>query len=283
MLAEAVLAPGSRLIGRSVEQASLRHETGCIVVGIQRRSRMIRSRLDEIRLAAGDVILVLGNRADVLDLRRSRDFLLLEWSARALPKFAYGARARWIFLATIAAAASGVVPIVVAALAGAAAMIPAQCLNVRQAARAFDRRIYLLIGASIAMASALEATGGAAEIAHGLVSALAGASPAMVASALFLLIAIMSNFLGHHAAAVLFTPIAIDTAINLGVDPLIFIYLVIFAANCSFATPMGYQTNLLVMGPGHYRFIDFTRAGAPLIALIWLAYSLFVPWYYGLN
>ncbi len=283
MLAEAVLAPGSSLIGRSIEQVGLRHETGCIVVGIQRRSRMIRTRLGEIRLAAGDVILVLGNRADVLELRASRDFLLLEWSARALPKYAYAARARFIFLATITAAATGLVPIVVAALAGAAAMVPAQCLNVRQAARAFDRRIYLLIGASIAMASALEDTGGAAAIANGLVNGLSDASPAVVASALFLLIAVATNFLSNHAAAALFTPIAIDTAITLGVPPMVFVHLVIFAANCSFATPMGYQTNLLVMGPGHYRFSDFTRAGVPLIVLIWIAYTLLVPWYYGLN
>ena len=99
---------------------------------------------------------------------------------------------------------------------------------------------------------------------------------------MFLLIAIMTNFLSNNATAVLFTPIAIKTANELGVDPMTFVYAVIFAANCSFATPMAYQTNLLVMGPGHYRFKDFVKAGLPLIFLIWLAYSLFAPWYYEL-
>ena len=101
-------------------------------------------------------------------------------------------------------------------------------------------------------------------------------------SAFFFAIAVTTNVLTNNATAVLFTPIAISTAMQLGVDPMIFVYAVIFASNCSFATPMGYQTNLLVMGPGHYEFRDFVRAGTPLVILLWLAYSFFAPWYYGL-
>lgn len=282
MLAEAVVAPGSRLLGRTIEQAGLHADTGCIVLGIQRRSRMIRMRLGEIRLEAGDVLLVLGPRDNVEGLRRSRDVFLLEWSTTELPEIAFAGRARIIFLATVVAAASGVVPVLIAALLGAVAMVPAGCLNVRQAARAFDRRIYLLIGAAIAMATSLEATGGARFLAEAVVNAFSGAPVAVVLSAMFLLIALMTNLLSNNATAVLFTPIAINTALQLGVDPLIFVFAVIFAANCSFATPMAYQTNLLVMGPGHYRFSDFMKAGTPLIFIIWLAYSVFAPWYYSL-
>src|SRR5690606_30805038 len=150
--------------------------------------------------------------------------------------------------------------------------------NVRQASRAFDRRIYLLIGAAIAMAQSLETTGGAAFLAHRMVELMDGASAAAILSALFLLIALMTNLLSNNATAVLFTPIAINTALEPGVDPMPFVFGVIFAANCSFATPMAYQTNLLVMGPGHYRFADFIRAGLPLTFLLWLAYSAFAPW-----
>jgi di/tricarboxylate transporter len=282
-LAEAVIAPGSRMIGRRIEQLGLRADTGCIVLGIQRRSRMIRMRMSEIRLEAGDVVLILGPREAVRGLRSNRDVLLLEWSATELPEIHFAARARLIFVATVAVSASGLVPIVIAALAGAAAMIPAGCLNIRQASRAFDRRIYLLIAAAIAMAVSLEATGGAAVLAHGVVNAMGGTSPAMIMSALFLLIAAMTNLLSNNATAVLFTPLAINTAVELGIDPTPFVFTVIFAANCSFATPMAYQTNLLVMGPGHYRFGDFARAGLPLIFLMWLAYSVFAPWYYGMN
>ena len=104
----------------------------------------------------------------------------------------------------------------------------------------------------------------------------------VILSAFFFAIAVTTNVLTNNATAVLFTPIAISTATQLGVDPMIFVYAVIFAANCSFATPMGYQTNLLVMGPGHYEFRDFVRAGTPLVILLWLSYSFFAPWYYGL-
>ncbi|HSM18865.1 MAG TPA: SLC13 family permease, partial [Hyphomicrobiales bacterium] len=283
MLAEAVIAPGSRMIGRTVEQSGLHATTGCIVLGIQRRSRMIRMRLSDIRLEAGDVILVLGKLAQVNDLRRNRDLLLLERSAAELPMTERSNQALAIFAAVILAAATGLVPIVTAALAGAFAMVAVGCLNVRQAARAFDRQIYLLIAASLAMALPLEATGGAAFLAHGVVNALGDASPAMVMSAMFVLVAVLTNVLSNNATAVLFTPIAANTAAEIGVDAMPFIIAVILAANCSFASPIGYQTNLLVMGPGHYRFGDFVRAGAPLVIVIWLAFSLFAPWYYGIG
>jgi len=174
------------------------------------------------------------------------------------------------------------VPIAHAALAGALAMIPAGCLNIRQAARAFDRRIYLLIGASLALAAPLDATGAAALVAAAVVDQVAAAGPAALLAALFLLIAIFTNLLSNHATAALFTPIAIAAAEQVGADPTAFVLTVIYAANCSFATPMAYQTNLLVMGPGRYRFVDFMRAGTPLILIVWLVYCVTAPWYFGL-
>jgi di/tricarboxylate transporter len=103
-----------------------------------------------------------------------------------------------------------------------------------------------------------------------------------VLSAFFLLTAVLANIISSKACAVLFTPIAVGIAHEMGVDPMIFAVAVVFAANCAFATPVGYQTSLLVMGPGHYRFGDFVRAGAPLVIILWLVFSFFAPWYYGL-
>ena len=277
---EAVVAPGSRMIGRNIEQIGFRHETDCIVLGIQRRSRMIRARMNDIRLEDGDVLLVLGPPKAVQALRFNRDIIVLEWSATELPDLTRASYARGIFGVMVAVAVAGIVPIEVAALMAAGVMIATNVLNVRQAARALDRRIFLLVGASLAMASALEQTGGAAYLAHGVVSAFADAGPAVVLSVFFLLVAAMTNLLSNNAAAVLFVPIGISAGNALGIDPLIFVYTTIFAANCSFATPMGYQTNLLVMGPGHYEFRDFVRAGVPLILILWLVFSLFAPWYY---
>lgn len=282
-LAEAVIAPGSRMIGRTIEQSGLHLETGCIVLGIQRRSRMIRMPLSDIRVEAGDVILVLGNRDQIRGLRLNRDLLVLEWSALELPHTERANLALGLFAVVVLSAATGLVPIVVAAFVGALAMVASGCLNVRQAARAFDRRIYLLIAASLAMAQVLEASGGASFLAGGVVELFRGAPAPVILSAFFLLIAILTNVLSNNATAVLFTPIGISTAQQLNLDPAIFVYAVIFAANCSFASPFGYQTNLLVMGPGHYSFNDFLRAGAPLVLLIWITFSLFAPWYYGLQ
>jgi di/tricarboxylate transporter len=270
------------MIGRNIEQIGFRYETACIVLGIQRRSRMIRARMSDIRLEDGDVLLVLGKPSDVGGLRLNRDVIPLEWSATELPDPSRARRARYIFAGTVLAAVSGIVPIEVAAVLGAAGMIAFDVLNIRQAARAIDRRIFLLVGAALAMGTALDVTGGAAFLAQGLVNLFADAGPAVALSAFFLFIAVATNILTNNATAVLFVPIAANAASQFGVDPMIFIYMVIFAANCSFATPMGYQTNLLVMGPGHYQFSDYMRAGVPLILLLWITFSLLAPWYYGL-
>ncbi|MDF2366506.1 SLC13 family permease [Sneathiella sp.] len=282
-LAEAVVAPASRMIGRALYQISFHYRTRCVVIGIQRRSRMIRtSRMTDIRLEAGDVLLILGNRSDIMRLRKNPDVLLMEWSTRELPATALAWRARLIFGAVVVCAATGLLPIVVAAVCGAVAMVVSGCLNVFQASRSIDRRILLLIGAALGLGAAMQATGGASYLAHGVLTVMMGAGPTVILSAFFLLVAIFTNILSNNATAVLFTPIGISIAQELGVDPMIFVFAVIFAANCSFATPMGYQTNLLVMGPGHYKFADFFKAGAPLVLLLWIIFSLFAPFYYGL-
>jgi di/tricarboxylate transporter len=243
---------------------------------------MPRMPLGEIRLDAGDVLLVAGSREAVEGLRANRDLLLLEWSAAEVPQRRYAKRASAIFACVVIYAASGIGPIVLGALSGALAMILASCLNVRQAARAFDRRIYLMIGSSLAAAAALEATGGAQYLALAAVATTAGHPVPVTLSVVFLVVAILTNFVSNNAAAVLFTPIALGIAGQIGVDPLPFVAAVMIAASCAFATPIGYQTNMLVMGPGHYRFKDYLVAGGPLLILMWLSFSIFVPWYYGL-
>jgi di/tricarboxylate transporter len=283
MLGEVMVTPSSRLIGQSLEQAGFRKRFGCVVLGIQRRSRMIRAQVNEIRLEAGDVLLIQGRRADVRALRRDPHALLMEWSATDLPRRHHSRRAVLIFAGMVVAAASGLVPIVVATVVAVAAMIAVGCLNIRQAAAALDRSIVLTIAMALALGAAMQATGGARFLADALTGLMGDAAPSYVLSAFFLMVALLSNLVSTKAAAVLFTPIAIGVGNGLGVDPMPFAVAVVFAANCSFASPIGYQTNLLVMAPGHYRFLDFARAGLPLIFLLWIVFSLFAPWYYGLN
>ncbi|MCB1421475.1 MAG: SLC13 family permease [Nitratireductor sp.] len=281
-LAEAIVSPGSRYVGRTVQGANIRFIEGVIVMGVQRTRRMQHREFREIRLEPGDTLLVGGTMEAISRLRSSRDLLLLEWSAAAVPLRRFAPRAIAIFLAVVATASTGLLPIMVASVLGVLAMIATRCLNVRQAMRTVDSRIFMLVAAALAGAVALEKTGGAAHIANSVVALFAGSPAWVVLSAFFLAIAVLTNFLSNNATAVLFTPIAIKIAQGIGAPPEAFISAVIFAANCSFATPVGYQTNLLVMGPGHYRFADFIKAGTPLVILIWLTYSFVGPWYYQL-
>ncbi len=282
-LAEAMVTPSSRLIGQTLGEAHFPDAHHCAVLGIRRRSRMIRAQLADIHVEAGDVLLVLGRSADVRMLRSDPEVLLMEWSATDLPTPYYGARAMLIFLGVIACAASGLLPIAVAAVCGAGLMVATGVLSIREATHALDRRIIMMIGTALAMGAALQETGGAAFLAHVLIAVMGDAGPVAVLSAFFLLVALLSNVISTKACAVLFTPIAVDLGRSLGVDPVAFAVAVVFAANCSFASPFGYQTNLLVMTPGQYRFTDFIRAGTPLIFIVWLTFSFFAPWYFGIS
>ena len=277
MLVEAVVAPGSRMIGRTIEQLGFRRLTNTLVLGVQRRSRMIRSRLGNIRLEAGDTLLLCGPSSSFRELRASRDLLLLEWSQIELPATEKSWWARWITLGVVIAAATGSLDILQASILGAVAMVFFGCLNIRQATRSLDLRIFTLIAAAIAMGTALDHTGAAMALAQGVVAVVSPFGPLAVLSVLFLLVAIMTNIMSNSATAVLFTPISISAANLLGVDPLPFVLGVIYAANCCFATPIAYQTNLLVMGPGHYKFIDYVRFGGPLVIVVWLVFTLIAP------
>ncbi|MEQ9316544.1 MAG: SLC13 family permease [Henriciella sp.] len=281
-LVEAVITPGSRMAGRTVELLGFRRLTSSVVLGIQRRSRMIRAKLGQIRLEAGDTLLLCGPTEAFQSLRTSRDLILLEWSQSEIPITARGQAARLIALGMVVVAALGISSILIASVVAATAMIVVQCLNTRQATRALDLRIFLVIAAALAMGTALEQTGAARLIADLVVSTASPYGELAILSAIFLCVAILTNVLSNAATAVLFAPVALEAAHTAGSEPLPYILAVIYAANCSFASPIAYQTNMLVMAPGHYRFMDFVKFGGPLIVVIWAAFTLIAPWRYGL-
>ncbi len=281
-VAETIVAPGSRIVGRTPGATGMEQETGVHVAAVERRGRMHRGTFDDIRLEPGDVLLVAGDDTALDRLRGSRDLLVLERSVSALPHRRGSRTALLVFAWMVLMSASGILSITVAALSSALAMIALGCLNIRQAQRAFDSRIFMLVGASIAMASAMQETGGAAFLADSLVSLTMAGGPTVLLSSLFILIAILTNVLSNNATAVLFTPIAISAAVAIEAPVEPFVVAVIFAANASFATPIGYQTNLLVMAPGDYRFRDYMVAGGPLVIILWGVFTMFAPWYYGL-
>ena len=277
LIAEVMIAPASRLADRTIDQLNWNERFGGIVLGIQRRARMMRGRLPDMRLQAGDVLLIMGNRDMLKTLDPDPDLLVLVRSLYDMPVPGRAKHAIAVFLMTVGLAAFGLLPIAVAALLGVTGMILLGCLNIRQAIRSIDRKIVLLVAASLALGAAMQYTGAAEFLAQGFFTISGEPGPAVTASLLFLIVAIATNLLSNNACAVLFTPIAVSLAEGFGMDPLGFAITVVLAANCSFASPIGYQTNLLVMGPGNYRFIDFIRGGTPLVFLLWVAYSAMTP------
>ncbi len=289
ILAEIMITPASRMVDMSLEHVSFHRQFRTIVLGIQRRARVVRRRMGRIRLEAGDVLLIAGRREVINSLGDNPDFIVLSGSKRDMPVPGKAPLAAGIFLTAITLAALGLLSIPVAAIAGSVIMIATGCLNIRQATRAIDRKIFLLVGSMLALGTALQASGGANYIADLILDLPFADTPLMVLAILFIVVALFTNLLSNNACAILFTPIAMNLAGSVHVPhdlefdiAFIFAVTVIFAANCSFASPIGYQTNLLVMGPGHYRFRDFLRGGVPLVLILWGAYLVVAKYYFGL-
>ncbi|MCH2548035.1 MAG: SLC13 family permease, partial [Alphaproteobacteria bacterium] len=189
VLAEIVIAPASRMIGQNVEQIGFIHNLHCVVLGIQRRSRMITSRMTEIRLAAGDVLLVMGNTEDVLALREGGDVLVMEWSTEELPSRTYARRVNVIFAGVVGLAAFDIVPIHISALLGVMAVILTGCINLRQCMRALNAQIVFLVAAGLALSTALQVTGGASFLAEHMIDIMDGFNPVLVMGEMFMLMA----------------------------------------------------------------------------------------------
>lgn len=284
VLAELMIPPGSRFVDMTIDQVDFLRQFGTVVLGIQRRARVVRRRLGRIRLEPGDVLLVAGAQGSVNEIRGANraDVIVLSGSKEELPLPKKAPVAGFIFVLTVLLASTGVLSIVVAALTGCVLLVATGCLNIRQATRAIDRKILLLVGSMLALGVALQATGGAQFVADLMLKAPFADQPLYMAAMLFIIVAFCTNILSNNACAILFTPIAMNMAVNMGADPIVFAITVIFAANCSFASPIGYKTNLLVMGPGNYRFRDFMKAGVPLVLVVWVAYIFVAKYYYGL-
>lgn len=282
VLAEVMVTPDSRIMGRTIDQIDSENMLGCKIVGIQNRYRVVRRRLGHFHLSAGDILLVVGTQDKVRALRHHQDVILLAESRNDFPVTEKAPIAAGIFGGAVFLSATGILPIAVASFAGAVLVLMTGCLNVRQMVRALDRKIYFLVGAGFALGWAMKVTHGAEFIADSFIAIPFISTPFEVICVLFLLVAILTNLISNNACAIIFTPIAVDMAVQMGKDPAIFAIAVVLAANCSFASPIGYKTNLLVMGPGNYRFRDFMKAGIPLVLLIWISYCMIAKFYYGL-
>jgi di/tricarboxylate transporter len=283
-LAEIVITGDSPLHLRTLMDVSLDDSLGLIPLAVHRArvpGEWEAAEPASVRLRAGDVVLVQGARA-AIDAAKSDNKVLVVDGTTELPRPHRAKRALLVLSLVVGTTALGLLPISVSALIGVGMTIALGCLSWRDVGRSLPVAVIMLIVASLAMGKALVATGMAEYLAAGFVST-AGALPTPAILSVFILImAVLTNIVSNNAAAVIGTPIAIATAQQLYVDPLPFVLAVLFGANMSFATPFGYQTNLLILSVGGYRFRDFLKAGIPLIVILWAGFSIVLPLLYGL-
>ena len=285
-LAEIVVTRGAMLHRATLTSTRFAQRTGLLPLALHRARSAdheeITSHIGLVPLRAGDIILVQGNQKQLEELKRSGNALVLD-GTMDLPRTHRSDRAFIITALVVLAAAIGVLPILVSALLGVGAMLATRCLTVRDAVSALSIPVIMIIVTSLALGIALTETGGDVLIARGFVSAVQVLPPPVVMSCLMLVMAILTNVVSNNAAGVIGTPIAIQVANELGVPADTFVLAVIFGANMSFATPFGYQTNLLVLTAGGYKFSDFVRAGIPLTLIMWLGFSVLLPFIYPLS
>ena len=234
-----------------------------------------------MQLRSGDVLLVQSTPENLRELKETADFLVLDGSIQ-LPSTKKAPIALATILGVVALAAFDVLPIEISAVLGFLVLIISGCLNWKDAMNALSSQVILIIVSSLAMGAALLKTGGADFLAKLFVYITFGAPPSIVLGGLMLMMGIMTNIVSNNAAAVIGTPIAIGIAQRLGLPLEPFVLAVLFGANLSFVTPMAYQTNLLLMNAGGYKFGDFVRVGVPLAIGLWLILTLVLVWAYGL-
>lgn len=282
-LAELVIDRGSPMIHRTLNEAHFSDVYQLVTLAIHRKGKVLESMPQGIArtpLRLGDVLLVQGSSENIEEVKKRGHFLVLD-ATTELPATKHAPRAIVIMALTILVAALGIMPISISAIAGSLLMVLTGCLKWQDIQRALSAQVILIVVASLALGSALTQTGATDFVAHSFVVLTDGWSGRVIFSALMLLMAILTNVVSNNAAAVIGTPIAISIAYEIGLPPEAFVLAVLFGANMSYATPMAYQTNLLVMNAGGYTFMDFVKTGVPLTIIIWLAFSFIIPYMYG--
>jgi len=283
-LAEVVIGPDSPLVGESAQSARIADRFGTVVLGTYRSDVMlhttVRHPLPE-RFQAGDLLLVQGSAEKLAELEHSQRVLVLG-TAQDLPRSVKAPLAAGIVAIVILLAAFKIVPIAIAALAGTIAMLVTRCVLFERIGRALSAEVIVLVAAAIALGRALVETGAADWLGSLFAFGLGPLHPAAILVAIMVFATLLTNFVSNAAAAAVGTPLAVAIATRLSLPAEPMVLAVLFGANLCYVTPVAYQTNLLIMGPGGYQFRDYVRAGLPLavIMIVTLAYLLLLR--YGL-
>ncbi|KQT86587.1 SLC13 family permease [Aurantimonas sp. Leaf443] len=281
VLAEAIVGPKSRLVGRTLRNERLRRRYGVYPIAVHRHEESLESRLEDVKLRVGDTILIEGAPEDLERLAKDAHLINLNTPTEKAVRHEKALIAGLTLAAVVLVSALSIMPIAGAAWIGVAVVFLTGCIDAEEGVQSVEWSVILLLYAMLTIGAGLEHTGAVKVVVDALEPVLGQLHPVAVLAAIYLLASVMTEIVTANAVAVVVTPIAIGLAQTLGYDPRPFIVAVMFAASASFATPVGYQTNTLVYSAGGYKFADFFRVGAPLnvicgvvtVAMIYLTYS----------
>jgi di/tricarboxylate transporter len=279
IVVELIISPHSSLRGQKIQHTDLARDSEIHIIALKRSNLHISEKqIHDVRLQTGDILLVWCHESKLESIRSDTKYIVIE---DVYEELLHKKKAVWSilnFIGMVGTATLGLADIMTCALTAAFLMIITGCLQMRDAYRALQGDVLLLIAGTIALGVGMQKTGASQFYAETFISLFAGSSPLIVLGAIILLTSICTQILSNNATAVLLLPIAISTALGIGVDPKPFIVGICFGASACFATPVGYQTNLMVYGPGGYRFMDYMKLGLPLNAFVVIASTLFIPY-----
>ena len=283
VLAEAVILPDSQFEGLTVSELGLNRRFGVKVMAVQRQGRRHRYRIRAMKLNAGDVLLIQADTMGLNALRENEGVLVVEGVDRTLFRVKKAPIALGVLVAVILLAALSKVPLVVLALGGGVLMLLTRCIRTDEAFRSLDGPVLLLLAATIPLGLALETTGLASRIVDILVGVFGDQHPIVFLSAFYMLTSLLTAVLSNNAVAVLMVPIALGLAQQLQINHEALLMALCFGASASFITPIGYQTNTIVMGPGGYTFADYLKIGIPMHLVMWIAATVLIPVFWPLT
>jgi len=276
-IVEAIIAPNSELEGHSLKSINFRYKFRATALALRHRGQLLQEAFATTRLSAGDALLIEVRKENYEYLKKNQNFVLV--SDVFTPKY----RKRKIIpavaivIGVVTSATIGLLPIMASALIGSILLVLIGCINLDEAYQAIDWKIIFMLGGILSLGFALEKTGAALLISELMISSLGLLGPVVLLSSFYLLTSLLTESMSNNATAVLLTPIAINAAAAMGVDPRPFLIAIMFGSSASFMTPVGYQTNTMIYSVGQYKFSDFLKVGTPLNIIFWLVASLLIP------
>jgi di/tricarboxylate transporter len=281
ILVEGILTDRSRLIGRSLKNINFRRKYGAFILAIRREGTILRDKLAHLKLKAHDTLLIYGAMDSIQNLAKSNNFILIGEVDVSLNKHRFWWMCIAVLFIAVLLAALGIIPIVKGALIGVIILLAFGVIDPTEAYRAISWQVIILLAALIPLGHVIHSSGTATWIGESLFNFMAifpsDYQPFVMVSLIYLITTILTEVSSNAATAILMTPIALVISTKLGLDPRPFVFAICFAASASFITPIGYQTNLMVYGPGGYKFTDYIKTGLPLAIILWIVATIFIP------